>query len=89
MLSALLCRKGAVRDEILLMPKREPVLAADEAETVSKFQEKSLQAGDQPIFEFALLDRAAEAKEFEVIGALKHLICLLGKMFRQGERKVM
>ena len=44
-------------DEILLLTQRQAVLAAHEAETVAEFEEERLQAGDQPVFEFPLLDR--------------------------------
>jgi hypothetical protein len=75
-------------NEILLLAEREPVLAADEAETVAEFEEEHLEAGDQPVFEFALLDRAFEAEEFEVVGTFEHLVRLPGQMLRQGEGEV-
>ena len=69
-------------------PEGQPVLAADEAEAVAEFEEERLQAGDQPVFEFALLHLPADAEEFEVVGALEHLVGLLGQILRQGEREV-
>ena len=75
-------------NEILLLPQREPVLAADEAEAVAEFEDEGLQPGDEPVFEFALLHGAADAEEFEVVGAFEHLVRLLGKMLRQGEGEI-
>ena len=69
-------------------PKRQPVLAADEAEAVAEFEQERLQTGDQPVFEFAFLDRPADAEELEVVGTLEHLVRLLGQMLRQGEGEV-
>ena len=49
-------------DEILLLPEREPVLAADETEAVAEFEQEGLQAGDEPVFEFAFLARRGEGR---------------------------
>lgn len=57
-------------DEIFLLSERQPVLTADETEAVAKFEQERLQVGDQAVFQFAFLDRAADAEEFQVVGTL-------------------
>jgi len=36
-------------NKILLLPERKPVLPADKAEAVTKFQEEGLQPGGEPV----------------------------------------
>ena len=47
-----------------------------------------MQARDEPVFEFAFLDRLAEAEEVETVGAFQHLVGLLRVVFREGEVEV-
>jgi len=75
-------------DEILLLPQRQPVLAADEAEAVAEFEDEVTQPFDEPFFQCAFLNRPADAEEFQVVRAFEHLIGLFDQVFGQGEIEI-
>jgi len=54
-------------DEILLFPKGDAVLATDEAKAVAEFEQEGLQAGNEPVFEFAFFHCLAESEEIEAV----------------------
>jgi hypothetical protein len=60
-------------------------LAPDEAEAVAQFEQEGLQPGDEAILQLAFLHGLFKAEELEVVGALEHLIRLLGEVLRQGD----
>ena len=64
------------------------MLAAHKAETVAEFEQERLQTGNEAVFKFTLLDRAADAEELQAVGAFHHLVGLLGQILRQGEGEV-
>src|SRR5690606_26817269 len=69
-------------------PQREPVLATDEAEAVTKFENELLQPRRQPVLQFALLHAALQPEELQMVAAFEHLVRLLGQRLRQGGFKV-
>src|SRR5262249_6123286 len=74
--------------EILLVPKRQPVLSPDKAKAVAQFQDELLQPPDQVILQLAFLQRAAKAEEFEIVAAFERFLRLLRKMRRQRPSEI-
>jgi len=75
-------------DGVFLLPCRDPVLATDEAEPVAQLQQELLKPGNQAGLELTLPDGPADPEEFQAVGALDHLVGLLGKVLRKREAEV-
>jgi len=74
--------------KVFLPAKDKTVLPPDEAEAVAEFEDEALKMGDEPVFELALLDGAADAKEFQIVPAFHHLVRLFREMLRQSEFEI-
>jgi hypothetical protein len=84
-------RDNSCRRAILSTPSPfpvQPVLSSDETKAIPDFEKERLQPTNKPFLQVPFLHFPVDTKEFEVVGTLQHLICLLGKMLRQGEREI-
>jgi len=75
-------------DEVLLIPKDEPVLPADEAEAIAQFEDEALEFVDKPVLQLPLTNRLADSEKFEVVAALDRLVGLLGEVIGQRQREI-
>src|SRR4029078_9646084 len=76
-----------VEEEIqieVLLADRQVVLAADEGESDTEFQEERADVADQPALQVALMRLRSEAEEVEIVGVFQQLP---GEIrLRRGER---